>query len=74
MNMPGVSREPTPSRGRLAGFGVGGIEFGADSFENGCGIGKLPGLFLGIDLFAVDSDFENAAAHGNERERTDILF
>jgi hypothetical protein len=34
----------------------------------------LPGLFLGIDLFAVDSDFENAAAHGNERERTDILF
>ena len=63
-----------PESRRSTGFGDGGLEFGADGFEDGCGVGELPGLLFGINFFAVDGDFEDAAAHRNERKRTDILL
>ena len=57
-----------------ADFAGGGIQPGTDGFYDGCGIGKFAGLLFGIDFFAVNGHFEDAAAHRNECERTDILL
>lgn len=50
------------------------LGFGSDGFENGVGVGKLSGLKLGKDFFAVDRDFEGASTGRNQAEGLDLLL
>ena len=51
-----------------------GSKQGLDLSDDGVEIGKLSCFQLGINLFAIDGDFKDAAARWNQSEGTDLLL